>query len=50
MGGGFAHECILVAEGADLGRCIGSIRALDLVGTYDKFLVLRGRAAFSMVA
>ena len=50
MGGGFAHKRISVAEGAGLGRCIGSMGILVLVGTYDKFFVQRREAAFSMVA
>ena len=50
MGDDFAHKCISVAEGAGLGRCIGSMGILDLVGTYDKFFVQRKEAAFGMVA
>ena len=50
MGVDFAYERILVAEGAGLGRYIGGMRALHLVGTYDKFFVQRREATFSVVA
>ena len=48
--GGFAHSCISIAEDTGLGRYIGSMRILDLVGTYDKFFVQRRETAFGIIA
>ena len=48
--GGFAHKCISIAEDAGLGRCIGSMGILDLVGTYDEFFVLHRETAFGIIA